>query len=861
MPGTPGTAGNPPFARYRLTFSDPAGLKPNVTADTAASPGTASLDAGTWNVTVDGYIGTSPEYRAATGTAGPVTVSGGQNTDVPSITLGALPITAADPGTFAWNINISGITVGTITTAQINLQPLPSGTAASITLNPSNYAGSQSLAAGVYQLSLKLTRDDGKAAGINTAAHIYPGLTTTAAYTFTNTDFVSQVPLAGTVTIRKPSALSLTGNITVTAYKDAALTTQAGSPAIAALPSFTDMSGVETGTSGSWYMTLPLAALDPGQIAYFTVSVTDGTHTYTVKAGNSGAIPDNGLTISTPLALNIYGITVTTPTDGSITITIPTEITAGFACAAAYADMSAPAAVALTAAADSGYTLIGGRPVVTKTNADPVTVDGASSASGGAYTFNMPASDVTVSATVLSAATAITDFYFTIGGSYYGIKTSGAVSGSSAGSIGSTINITVPYGTSLTSLPAPTVTHGGASYTPPSQTNFSSPVSYTVTAADNTTTQNYTVTVTNEAAPSITEFYFTIGGSYYGINTSGAVSGSSAGSNGSTINITVPYGTPLTSLPAPTVTHGGASATRPNPQADFSSPVSYTVETALHSTSTYTVTVGNAALSSISVASGPTTTVYPTGATLNTTGLVIDGQDSLGTAISGLSGWTCSSLDSTSRGSKTITVTVSGKTTTFNVTVKNNINTLSSLAVSGYSLDPAFSAATENYTVTIPYGTAGPLTLTAALTDSYASFATGSSASQSIAINTTAAPGADCGSQTVTVEPDYDSGAAKTYTVTVKYGDGINVNGITNAGIPVITFSGSPAAIAPNGSVTISLSSGTSTGWHITVDGPVSYTHAAATFNAPAVNGSYTVNVIATINGIPYSGSFSLTVQ
>jgi len=59
-----------------------------------------------------------------------------------------------------------------------------------------------------------------------------------------------------------------------------------------------------------------------------------------------------------------------------------------------------------------------------------------------------------------------------------------------------TISITVPFGTNLTSL-TPTITHTGSSVNPASGVphNFTSPVVYTVTAADSST-KNYTVTAT-----------------------------------------------------------------------------------------------------------------------------------------------------------------------------------------------------------------------------------------------------------------------------------------------------------------------------------------------------------------------------
>jgi len=66
-----------------------------------------------------------------------------------------------------------------------------------------------------------------------------------------------------------------------------------------------------------------------------------------------------------------------------------------------------------------------------------------------------------------------------------------------------TVAIEVAYGTSLTSLsPAITVSYG-ASIDPPGGTarNFTSPVTYTVTAEDETTTQVWTVTVTVDSAP------------------------------------------------------------------------------------------------------------------------------------------------------------------------------------------------------------------------------------------------------------------------------------------------------------------------------------------------------------------------
>lgn len=148
-----------------------------------------------------------------------------------------------------------------------------------------------------------------------------------------------------------------------------------------------------------------------------------------------------------------------------------------------------------------------------------------------------------------------------------------------AGTVGTnTISLTVPYGTSLTSL-TPTIIHTGASVNPTSGVaqNFSSPVVYTVTAAD-ASIKTYTVTVT--AAPSSAKDItsFTI------LGIAGTI-----GTN--TISLTVPYGTSLTSL-TPAIIHTGASVNPASGVArNFTSPVTYAVTAADTSTKTYTVTV------------------------------------------------------------------------------------------------------------------------------------------------------------------------------------------------------------------------------------------------------------------------------
>jgi hypothetical protein len=160
---------------------------------------------------------------------------------------------------------------------------------------------------------------------------------------------------------------------------------------------------------------------------------------------------------------------------------------------------------------------------------------------------------------------------------------------------GTNIAVTVPYGTALTALVATFTASDGASVKVGSTAqvsgttanNFTSAVSYVVTAADGTTSKTYTVTVTVApgTACDITAFGFV----------SPSVTGTISGTN---IAVSVPSGTSVTALVA-TFTITGASVkvgtttqvsgTTAN---NFTSPVSYVVTSGDGSTTkTYTVTV------------------------------------------------------------------------------------------------------------------------------------------------------------------------------------------------------------------------------------------------------------------------------
>ncbi len=86
-------------------------------------------------------------------------------------------------------------------------------------------------------------------------------------------------------------------------------------------------------------------------------------------------------------------------------------------------------------------------------------------------------------------------------------------------------------------------------------------------------------------------------------------------------------------------------------------------------TTTFTVSVSDVALSSIAIKSKPTKTSYYVGDTLNTSGLTLTALYNDGTTKTISSGFSCSPMALSSAGTKTITVTYSGMTTSFTVTV------------------------------------------------------------------------------------------------------------------------------------------------------------------------------------------------
>jgi uncharacterized repeat protein (TIGR02543 family) len=113
--------------------------------------------------------------------------------------------------------------------------------------------------------------------------------------------------------------------------------------------------------------------------------------------------------------------------------------------------------------------------------------------------------------------------------------------------------------------------------------------------------------------------------------------------------------------------------------------------------------------------------------------------------------------------------------------------------------------------------------------------------------------------------------AANDYTVTLyaQWTPTIGI-GIIVAGVDALTFTNVPTGtVGPGATITLTISKGPVTEWYIEANDlvitPITLTNppvtTEVTFNMPSAPGHYSVNVFATVNGIPYSGSFGLIVN
>ena len=310
--------------------------------------------------------------------------------------------------------------------------------------------------------------------------------------------------------------------------------------------------------------------------------------------------------------------------------------------------------------------------------------------------------------TPLSSAKAITAFSLADAGNTF--TATGVIAESAH-----TIAVTLPYGKPTANLIATFTTTGesvkiGSKVQASAKTanNFSSPITYTVVAADSST-QNYVVKVivAPKTAKAITAFGF--------------VSPSATGTiaeAGHAIAVTVPYGTDVSALVATFSTTGKSvkvgdthqvSGTTAN---DFSAPVIYTVAAADASTQDYTVTVtvapatakeitafGFPSVSAAGTIDEATRSIFvPLPASANTTNLVAafstTGQS---VKIGGAAQVSGSTANNFSAGSLTYTVTAGdGSVQEYTVTVLRAPGNLTGLPASNSQINLSWTDNSAN---------------------------------------------------------------------------------------------------------------------------------------------------------------------
>jgi hypothetical protein len=227
--------------------------------------------------------------------------------------------------------------------------------------------------------------------------------------------------------------------------------------------------------------------------------------------------------------------------------------------------------------------------------------------------------------------------------------------------------------------------------------DFSEPVRYIVTAQDDST-KEYLVTVTVEAAKAFKDIMA------FSLKTKDGTSVNASLPISDTIVIEFPWGTDIKWLVPTIAVSEGASVSRaavvpPAVEApyDFSNPVRYIVTAEDGSTKEYLVTVTKASLTSLDITTEPTITTYALGEKLDLAGLVVEATYSDNDTAE-VTDYTVSSLDSSTIGTKTITVTLTRNGVTeedsFDVTVTGEslalkIELVNDTIVSLFGITPA----------------------------------------------------------------------------------------------------------------------------------------------------------------------------
>ena len=456
-----------------------------------------------------------------------------------------------------------------------------------------------------------------------------------------------------------------------------------------------------------------------------------------------------------------------------------------------------------------------------------------------------------------------------------------------------TIGVTVPSGTNVTALVATFTVSAGVSSVKVGSTsqvsgttanNFTSPVTYVVTAQDGVTTKNWGVTVTVAATLSsdATLSNLTIS---QGTLTPEFNAENANYTDSVTNNITSCTVTPTVNQSNATVTVNGTGVTSGSPSGAISLNVGANTITVVvtaqdgETKDTYTVTVTRAApttttttappvillssndlLTDLSVSAGtltphfiPTAYAYADSVAYSVSSVTVTptvNQPSATVTVNGtaVTSGTASGAISLKVGANPISVVVTaqdGSTLTYTLTVTrgpSNDATLSNLTISSGALSPAFTSATTGYADTV-LNSVGSVTVTPTVNQANATVTV-----NGVAVNSGSASGAIAlavGPNTITLVVTAQDGSTKvTYTVTVTRGAPLS----SDATLSNLTVN--------QGTLTPAFASAT-TAYSDSVDNTVSSVMVTPTVNQ--ANATVTVNGVSVTSGMA-SGAISLDV-
>jgi hypothetical protein len=211
--------GAPDFAYYEVSFTPGSGqsqVEP-ITVQGADTEATISLPPGDWTVTVTGYVTINGDNKAAAEGSEELTVNANAENSV-DITLSPL---TEETGIFSYSVSFPSV----VTTATLTLAAPDALDTAVRTYNLKEASsGNAALDAGYYVMALVLkTESNGtvvQQAGAADIIKINANMTTSADYTFADSDFVTPLVLSGNLAISAADPENL-GDVTLSFHSAA----------------------------------------------------------------------------------------------------------------------------------------------------------------------------------------------------------------------------------------------------------------------------------------------------------------------------------------------------------------------------------------------------------------------------------------------------------------------------------------------------------------------------------------------------------------------------------------------------------------------------------------------------------------